>query len=491
MSGNAGPPPVTLALTEAQFDELTSWLDAHEETAGVVRFRVTEIAGDPAATVTVRDVRRIGCEHYLEHSADGLTIESTGWVPGLAAADRAGDRFGFAHTHPGLNPQPWPSARDQKVDAALREAAAVRLPPGPYLSLIITGTPAAPHITGVLHSAGNSRPITRVRIVGDRLTILRPPADERGTEHDHRDAVGVAVGGQIGVFDRQVRAFGSEGQAVLEGLCAAVVGAGGTGSAVAVVLARLGIGQLVLIDPQALEGSNVPRVHGSTLGDVGQPKVAVLADHIRGLGLGTLVTAVRGDILDESTMHALLHADVVFGCTDDHAGRARLSRLPNRMTNLLLDIGVLIDGRDDVVLNVISRLTSVQPGGACLFCTGDVDPALVAAQEMTGEQRQRLAEEGYAPNLGDPDPAVVAFTTNIASAAVTELLDRLIGWTDHDVAARPNRVVSRLGSHRSTTETISPASPSHWCASPDHAGVGGGEPLLGLNWREPTEKSAE
>ena len=105
---------------------------------------------------------------------------------------------------------------------------------------------------------------------------------------------------------------------------------------------------------------------------------------------------------------------------------------------------------------------------------------------MTGTQRQRLAEEGYAPDLGDPDPAVVAFTTNVASAAVTELLDRLIGWTDYDeYTPRPNRVRAFLGSHRAKTQMIPPATPSHWCASSDHAGVGGGEPLLGLEWREP------
>jgi len=198
------------------------------------------------------------------------------------------------------------------------------------------------------------------------------------------------------------------------------------------------------------------------------------------------MTTVHGDVLDQSVMQAVLHADVVFGCTDDHAGRGRLSRLPHRMTNLLVDIGVLIDAPDGAVLNVLARLTTVQPSGACLFCTGDVDPGLVAAQEMTRQQRQRLADEGYVPGLGDPDPAVVAFTTSAATTALTELLDRIIDWTDFDVyTPRPNRVRHRLGSHRALTETLAPASPSHWCTSPDHAGLGGGEPLLGLQWRKP------
>jgi hypothetical protein len=458
--------PVTVALTECQFDEITAWLDEADETAGVVLFRMTETPDEDAVTITVRDVRRIDTEHYAERGPMGLAIGSQGWIPGLADASRREDLFAFVHTHPGPAAKPWHSDHDHEVDAVLREAAGTRLPDGRYLSLIAAGTSSTPQITGLLHSADGTRAITRVRVVGDRLRLLSAPAAEDGRTPG-LDGPIVGDAGRPAVFDRQVRAF------------------------VAVLLARLGVGHLRLVDPDLLEATNVPRVHGSTMGDVGRPKVDVLADHIRGLGLGTRMTAVHGDVLDKSVMRALLHADVVFGCTDDHAGRGRLSRLPNRMTNLLLDIGVLIDAPRGAVLNVLARLTTVQPGGACLYCTGDVDLGLVAAQEMTGEQRQHLAAEGYAPGLGDPDPAVVAFTTSVAATAVTELLDRLINWTDFDECApRPNRVRHLLGSNRALTETLPPASPTHWCTDPGDAGLGGGEPLLGLQWRVPSDEGA-
>lgn len=484
MTGDASGAPVTLALTDSQFDELVSWLNNTDETAGTLLFRVTEVPGDAALTITVREIRRIAHGHCSERGPDGLTIESTGWMPSLAAADRRGDLFGFAHSHPGSVAEPWPSDRDHEVDRALRAATSIRLTDGRYLSIVIAGTTADPQITGTFHSADRSRSITRVRIAGDRLRLLCVPAAAR-TQAANRDTASGADASPTGTFDRQIRAFGTDGQALLRDLRVAVVGAGGTGSAVAVLLARLGVGHLILIDPQTLEDTNVPRVHGSTLADIHRPKVDILADHIRSIGFGTYVTKVRGDVLDEITMRSLLHADAVFGCTDDHAGRGRLSRLPNRMTNLLLDIGVLIDAPKGVVLNVFTRLTTVQPGGACLFCTDDLDRALVAAQEMTGTQRRRLAEEGYAPGLSDPDPAVVAFTTHIAATAVTELLDRLIGWGDYDNGTRrPNRIRYRLGIHRPIIETREPVSPSHWCTSRSQAAVGGGEPLLGLAWRE-------
>ena len=43
-------------------------------------------------------------------------------------------------------------------------------------------------------------------------------------------------------------------------------------------------------------------------------------------------------------------------------------------------------------------------------------------------ERQRRADEGYAPALGGTEPAVVAFTTQVAAAAVAELLERLIHY---------------------------------------------------------------
>jgi predicted DsbA family dithiol-disulfide isomerase len=59
-----------------------------------------------------------------------------------------------------------------------------------------------------------------------------------------------------------VRAFGEAGQKILSGLTVAVVGGGGPGRQIAQTLALLGVGGLVLIDPDRLEASNANRVVG-------------------------------------------------------------------------------------------------------------------------------------------------------------------------------------------------------------------------------------
>ena len=89
-----------------------------------------------------------------------------------------------------------------------------------------------------------------------------------------------------------------------------------------------------------------------------------------------------------------------------------------------------IDGRVTTLSRQrLSRLPQSDRHGAGLGRTEDA------------EERQRLADEGYAPALGQTEPAVVAFTTAVAAGAINELLDRLIGYGPPD---RPNETLLRL-----------------------------------------------
>jgi tRNA A37 threonylcarbamoyladenosine dehydratase len=56
--------------------------------------------------------------------------------------------------------------------------------------------------------------------------------------------------------------FGDRGQALLAAQKVGVIGAGGAGSLVVEYLARLGVGHLVVVDPERIETTNLPRVVG-------------------------------------------------------------------------------------------------------------------------------------------------------------------------------------------------------------------------------------
>jgi len=282
------------------------------------------------------------------------------------------------------------------------------------------------------------------------------------------------------MFDRNVRAFGTEIQTVLGDLRVTIVGAGGTGSAVAEQLVRLGVRRLLLIDNDELSESNVTRVYGSTLRDVGRPKVDVLHDHLTAIAPGLHCATIRGMITVQSVAKLLCGSDLVFGCTDDNAGRLVLSRISTYFLLPVIDLGVLISSDAEGNLQGIDgRITTLTPGAACLVCRNRVDLARAAAEMQTPEERRRLVDEGYAPALGAVEPAVIAFTSAVAAAAVNELLDRLIGYGPPD---QPTEVLLRLHEREVSTNRAMPRE-AHYChPGQGKWGAGVGEPFLDQLW---------
>ena len=65
-----------------------------------------------------------------------------------------------------------------------------------------------------------------------------------------------------------------------------MVGTGGTGSHVITQLAHLGVRKLLLIDPDTIEESNLPRLIGASLADIGKLKAEVLAAAARTISRG-------------------------------------------------------------------------------------------------------------------------------------------------------------------------------------------------------------
>lgn len=102
----------------------------------------------------------------------------------------------------------------------------------------------------------------------------------------------------------------------LQGSTALVVGLGGLGCPVALDLAEAGVGRLVLLDPDAIETSNLQRQVLFGTGDEGRPKVEVAAERLRLRAPGIAVDTVR-ERLEPSNADAHLDGcDVVVDATD-------------------------------------------------------------------------------------------------------------------------------------------------------------------------------
>jgi molybdopterin-synthase adenylyltransferase len=162
-----------------------------------------------------------------------------------------------------------------------------------------------------------SRPaLDRVRVVGDHIRLLPPPPH-------------VQIGDKV---VRQVLAWGEGGQRGLATAEVAVIGVGGTGSQITVQLAHLGVGALILVDPDRVEASNLSRLVGAVQGDIGRPKVEVLADAARAINPSAAVQAVPASVLDVDPA-LLAMADVVVCATDGHGSRALLTELAQQYSS--------------------------------------------------------------------------------------------------------------------------------------------------------------
>jgi hypothetical protein len=130
-------------------------------------------------------------------------------------------------------------------------------------------------------------------------------------------------------------------------------------------------------------------------------------------------------------MEQFRECDLIFGCTDDEWGRSLLSKFAIYYLIPVFDMGVKIDSESGSIHSIQGRVTTLLPSAPCLFCRGRIRADRVREESINATDPQRadeLRKEGYAPELEDPAPAIIPFTTAIASSAIIEFIQRLRGF---------------------------------------------------------------
>ena len=245
-------------------------------------------------------------------------------------------------------------------------------------------------------------------------------------------------------------------------------------------LARLGVGDLLIVDPDTIEDTNITRVYGSGPHTVGLPKATSLAEHVGRIAPTVTVRGLVGTITERNIAAQLTDRDIIFGCTDDNAGRLILSRLSSFYLIPVVDSGVLLSSHHGELLGIDGRVTVLAPGYPCLVCRNRIDLRRAAAEQLDPEERRQRQDEGYAPELGGIEPAVVTFTTLVAGLAVSELLERLIGYGP---VPAPSELILRAHEREISTNSRQP-NLGHFCdPAAGRLGSGDQEPFLGTAWR--------
>jgi molybdopterin/thiamine biosynthesis adenylyltransferase len=239
-----------------------------------------------------------------------------------------------------------------------------------------------------------------------------------------------------------LQVWGKSGQARLNHSRVAVVGVGGTGSHVVQQLAHLGVGELTLIDPDLVEETNLSRLVGAVATDVGRPKVAVMAERVAAIDSEISVRAAQESVI-EIEPSLLAFADVIMCCTDGHGSRALITELVQQYLVPAIDMGVEVQPERNFSM-AGGGVRVLLPGRSCLHCMGVIDPALVREEFLTDGERSIERLRGYLSNEDEPAPAVVALNGVVASLAVMELLQLLVGMFESDTARIVYRADHRL-----------------------------------------------
>ncbi|WP_342723587.1 ThiF family adenylyltransferase [Bradyrhizobium sp. B097] len=267
--------------------------------------------------------------------------------------------------------------------------------------------PAGEHLALVLGRAGcRSRRIgtsqeVPVWEVGERLVLLSSNGSTEGSEVQ---------------YDRQVRAFGADGQRAISSLKVGVVGLGGTGSVLVQQLTRLGVRDFVLIDPDVVETTNLNRLAAAGPADVGMTKIAVAEREILLCSPTTRVRGLRADVVDANVAAELVGLDFVFLCTDSHASRAVVCHIAYQYLVPTIDMGTSITVRDGSVTHITGRVQMLAPELPCLTCTAALDANEIRREMMSPEQR---ASDPYLVGAYQPQPAVMSINSTAAPLAAT------------------------------------------------------------------------
>lgn len=425
-------------------------------------------AGDRRTRLVAREVFPVpysACSVRTDHR---VTWPTDAILPLLERAERSGGTLVKVHSHPGGYPafsevddesdqQLLPSLRDW-FDDDRPHASAVMLPDGRMFGRIVG-------------SDGELRPLALINVAGDDMLFWHQG------ETDGRPVPGFAAS--------HAQAFGEGTFDLLRRLSVAVIGCSGTGSPVIEQLARLGVGELVIVDDDTIEERNLNRILNATAADAeaGRPKVAVLSEAVTHMGTGTQVIALERSLWSPEAIEAVAQCDIVFGCMDTIDGRFLLNTLATYYQLPYFDLGVRIHAvpegpRRGEIVEVCGSVHYLTPGGSSLISRGllSLDDVRAAGLARTDpEAHARQIADGYVSGVAVRRPAVISLNMLIGSLAVNELLARLHPFRDD-----PNGAFAHIEVSLSEMAMFRDPKPDVCAILRGDLGKGDVRPLLGM-----------
>ncbi|MGC8645764.1 MAG: HesA/MoeB/ThiF family protein [Thermoplasmata archaeon] len=118
-----------------------------------------------------------------------------------------------------------------------------------------------------------------------------------------------------------------EGQRKIGESAIVIIGMGGTGTSVAEMLVRMGVGKLVIVDDDLVELTNLARQTLYAEKDIGRRKVEAAADALRSINSEVNVVPLADRLTNENAHLILSLGDLIMDATDNYDARGIINRV--------------------------------------------------------------------------------------------------------------------------------------------------------------------
>lgn len=373
-------------------------------------------------TVIGQSLRLLGCYLVIPDDTDivSQSLTSVGTNKGflkelLQECERLGLSLIDIHSHPFSSSTVSFSSIDDRDELEKAEWFHSYLPHCFYGSIVMgtNGQKARIHISN--------------KKLEEQNLVIKPLQLPLRTNH-HGSIV------EVETFDRQIRAFGREGQEVLSNAVIGIVGLGGLGAGLAVQLARLGVKGFKLFDPDRVSLSNLNRVSGLRRIDtrLGTHKVDVVARYLWEIDPTINCERVKRNIAAQNSWRRLRDVDLIITATDNHSSRMLVNMVSQMYLVPQVSVGTLISTDSGLLDGAHGHVFIAVPGHnqPCTLCADIINPTEVYYELSTPSSRKQAARMGYIDNYYEPAPSVSHLNGVVINLACVEIHNLFCGFKE-------------------------------------------------------------
>ena len=234
--------------------------------------------------------------------------------------------------------------------------------------------------------------------------------------------------GRREILKRTFDTWGEKNQNNIARMRVGIVGLGSVGGIVAEAMARIGVEEIVLIDPDKIKKHNLDRLIYGKVSDIGKLKVSVASEFIKEHATADKfnITALPLGIQNKTAYDEALDCDFLFSCVDRSVPRDVLNLIAFSHLIPVVDGGVAVGiGKEEGNFWAHWRSQLITPYHQCMLCND-----IYTSTSLQLEKDRSWDSPSYVSNLPkgtrDTNENVFPFGLNTASMEVNMMIRYIV-----------------------------------------------------------------